>query len=323
MANVRTRLAVLGSAAAVTAGVCTPAFFAGAAPAVLAGFDWVALGDSYTAGVVPAAGETFEVPRDGCDRTDLAYPQVVDRELGSLVDLTNVSCGAATVEDVAATPQNPIGRHLPPFSEDPDHPFAPVPPQSSAVGSATDLITVGAGGDTLGFAQVLVTCLRLGEGSGGAGTPCRDELADSVPARLAEVREDFHGLLDTLRQRAPSAEVVVVGYPTIVPADTAKCRYGDREQFASITPGDLGWLRDEVLEPLNAEIERAAGDHGDVFVDLHSPSRDHSACDSTKWVEGVFARSPQGAALVHPNARGHRNAANQVIPAILDSLGVS
>lgn len=123
MANLRTRLAVLGSAVALAAGALVPAQLAGATPAAAAAYEWVALGDSYTAGVIPAAGEVFEVPRDGCERTDLSYPQVIDRDLGSLIELTNVSCGAATIEDITFNAQQPIGRHLPPFSEDPDYPF--------------------------------------------------------------------------------------------------------------------------------------------------------------------------------------------------------
>ncbi|WP_206190802.1 SGNH/GDSL hydrolase family protein [Streptomyces phaeochromogenes] len=323
MANVRTRLTVLGSTAALAAAALVPVQLAGATPAAAAAYDWVALGDSYTAGVIPAAGETFEVPRDGCERTDLSYPQVIDRDLGSLIDLTNVSCGAATVEDVTFNAQEPIGRHLPPFSEDPDYPFPPVPPQSEAVNPGTDVVTVGVGGNTLGFAEILFTCLQLGDGSGGVGTPCRDDLADNVPARLTKVGKDYDDMLATLHERAPHAKIVNVGYPTVIPEDTSKCRYNDWEQFASITPGDLDWPRDDVLKPLNATIEKAAGEHGDAFVDLAPSSRNHSVCDAGKWVEGVFTTFPTDVAFVHPNAKGHKNAADQVSVAILNALGVN
>lgn len=182
MTPFRRRLTLLGSTAALVAGALVPTQLAGAAPAnAAASYEWVALGDSYTAGVIPAAGEVFEIPRDGCERTDLSYPQVIDRDLGSLIELTNVSCGAATIEDITFQAQNPIGRHLPPFSEDPDYPFPPVPPQSEAVSPGTDVITVGAGGNTLGFADMLFNCLQLGSGTGGVGTPCRDELAGRRP----------------------------------------------------------------------------------------------------------------------------------------------
>ncbi|MFG2881747.1 SGNH/GDSL hydrolase family protein [Streptomyces sp. NPDC048297] len=323
MARLRTRLAMLGSAAALAAGALAPLQLAGAEPAAAASRQWVALGDSYTAGVVPAAGDVFEVPRDGCERTDQSYPQVIDRDLGSLFDLTNVSCGAATIEDVTFRAQEPIGRHLPPFSEDPDYPFPAVPPQSAAVGPGTDVITIGVGGNTLGFAGILFQCLQLGAGSGGVGTPCKDELAADIPGRLAKVSRDYDEMLTVLHERAPHAKILSVGYPTVVPQDTSTCRYNDLAQFGPITQGDLDWLRQDVLEPLNQAIEKSAGTHTDAsYVNLYDSSRNHSVCDAGKWVEGVFTRVPDQPALVHPNARGHRNAADHVAAAMLQAIGV-
>jgi lysophospholipase L1-like esterase len=321
VARFRTGLALWGSVAALAAAALAPAQLVGAQPAAAASRQWVALGDSYTAGVIPAAGDTFEVPRDGCERTDRSYPQVIDRDLGSLFDLTNVSCGAATIEDVTFRAQEPIGRHLPPLSEDPDYPFPAVPPQSAAVGPGTDVVTVGVGGNTLGFADILFKCVELGAGSGGAGTPCKDELAGSVPARLAKVSQDYDEMLTVLHERAPHAKILAVGYPTVVPSDTSKCRYNDLQQFGSITRGDLDWLRTDVLEPLNQTIEKAVGDHDAArFVDLYDSSRNHSVCDTGKWVEGIFTRFPDQVAFVHPNALGHRNAADHVEGAMLDAI---
>ncbi|MFF3782500.1 SGNH/GDSL hydrolase family protein [Streptomyces sp. NPDC001933] len=324
MASIRTRLTVLGSAVALAACAQVPVQLAGAAPAAAAAsYEWVALGDSYTAGVIPSAGDIFEIPRDGCERTDRSYPQVIDRDLGGLIDLTDVSCGAATIEDVTFRAQQPIGRHLPPFSEDPDYPFPPVPPQSEAVGHGTDVITVGVGGNTLGFADILFQCLQLGSGSGGEGTPCKDDLAESIPGRLAKVSRDYDQMLTVLHERAPKAKILAVGYPTVVPEDTSKCRYNDWEQFASITQGDLDWLRQDVMKPLNKAIEKSADTHDATdFVDLYNSSRNHSVCDAGKWVDGAFTSFPDQVALVHPNARGHRNAADHVTAAILNSISV-
>ncbi|MCX0241959.1 SGNH/GDSL hydrolase family protein [Streptomyces drozdowiczii] len=316
MARFRTRLALLGSAAALTAGAALPSQSAFAADEN----QWVALGDSYTAGVVRAAGNTFEVPRDGCERTDLSYPQVIDRELGGLFDLTNVSCGAATIDNVTDTPQKPIGRHFPPFSEDPDYPFAAVPPQSVAVGPTTDVITVGVGGNTLGFADLLTQCMTLGGESEGEGTPCKDALASGIPARLTKVRQDYDRMLTVLHERAPKAKILAVGYPTVIPNDASKCTYGDPTQFATITRGDLAWLRKDVLEPLNQAINAATGTQDTAdFVDLYTSSRNHSVCDATKWVEGIVTL-PDQISLVHPNALGHRNAADHVEEAMLNAV---
>ncbi|MEU3563805.1 SGNH/GDSL hydrolase family protein [Kitasatospora sp. NPDC006786] len=319
MARPRTRLALLGSAVALTAGAVLPAQFVGAQPAAAADYEWVALGDSYTAGVIQAAGDVFEIPRDGCERTDRSYPQIIDRDLGSFFELTNVSCGAATIEDVTSNAQVPIGRSVP-GQPDPEAPFDPVPPQSEAVKSSTDVITVGVGGNTLGFGDILFKCLQLGEGSGGMGTPCKDELAASIPAKLTKVGKDYDQMLAKLHEKGPHAKILAVGYPTIIPKDTSKCQYNHPHQFLSITAGDLDWLRQDVLEPLNKTIEKSAGTHDSAtFVDLYDSSGKHSVCDAGKWVEGVLD-SDNRPALVHPNAKGHLNAADHITSAMLNAI---
>lgn len=317
MARFSTRLALLGSAAALTAGALVHAQPAAAA----SDYQWVALGDSYTAGVIRAAGDTFEVPRDGCERTDRSYPQVIERDLYGLFELTNVSCGAATIESVADMPQYPIGQHLPPISEDPDYPFPPVPPQTEAVGPDTDVITVGVGGNSLGFAEFLTTCAQLGGEADGADTPCKDALGAGVPAKLTAVQGEYDEMLAALHERAPQAKILAVGYPTIIPQDAATCSYGDLTQFGTVTQGDLNWLRQDVLEPLNTAIANSAGAHDAAdFVDLYTISQGHSVCDDAKWVEG-FVTAPDQLSFVHPNALGHRAAADRVEEAMLNTIG--
>lgn len=322
MARFPTRLALLGSAAALAAGAIVPAQFVGAQTAGAAtDYQWVALGDSYTAGVIRAAGDTFEGPRDGCERTDRSYPQAIDRDFRGLFDLTNVSRGAATIEDVTDQAQYPIGRHLPPIMEDPDYPFPPVPPQSEAVEPDTNVITVGVGGNTLGFADILTKCGDLGAESDGAGTPCKNALAAGIPARLERVSREYDRMLSVLHERATKAKILTVGYPTIVPQDTSKCGYGDLTQFGTITQGDLAWLRTDVLEPLNKTIEKSTGTQDTAsFIDLYNSSQNHSVCDDTKWTEGIVTL-PDQISFVHPNTLGHRNAAEHIEEAMVNAIG--
>ena len=181
MTRLTARLAVLTTAAALASAASVSAFAAGSvhtpghgARPQQAGLNWVALGDSYTAGAIPAAGEEFENPRDGCVRTTGSYPQVIAGDLGPLVSLKNVSCGNATIENITTVGQFPIGHQIPGISTDPDYPFPQVPIQLRAINLNTRLVTVGIGGNTLGFGEILQTCLALGAQTGNTGTPCKN-----------------------------------------------------------------------------------------------------------------------------------------------------
>src|SRR6185312_11221912 len=112
------RSITVGTLAGMTLALVVPAT-ASAAPTTA---QWAALGDSYTAGVFvgdpdPALGSP---DRDGCDRTTGGYPNLVARNLaanppaGRTVQLMNVSCGNATIRDIAQNRQVPISPVQPP-----------------------------------------------------------------------------------------------------------------------------------------------------------------------------------------------------------------
>ncbi|MGN5379490.1 hypothetical protein ACQ4WX_26075 [Streptomyces lasalocidi] len=62
-----------------------------------------------------------------------------------------------------------------------------------------------------------------------------------------------------------------------------------------------------VLEPLDKTIDSAAGAHGSArFVGLYDSSRNHSVCDSGKWVEAIgvsLARRRDPSPANRPSAR--------------------
>ncbi len=322
------RLAALAAVAVLASASSVPALAAGVhgAGPRQSGLAWVALGDSYTAGAIAAAGEEFEHPRDGCVRTTDSYPEIIARDLGPLVSLKNVSCGNATIDNITSVGQFPIGHEIPPISTDPDFPFPQVPIQLRAVNLNTRLVTVGIGGNTLGFGEILQTCLALGALTGNRGTPCknffdRDTMGDEpFGARFRDLAADYDDMLAAIHAAAPAARIITVGYPFIIPDDASKCTFGVTQeaqmQFGTITHGDLNWLRASVLERLNSVIEEATIRNGDTFVNIYNSGRGHSVCDADKWVEGLL--DTQGRpALVHPNAAGQENAARQVERAIL------
>ena len=115
--------------------------------------------------------------------------------------------------------------------------------------------------------------------------------------------------------------MIAVGYPYLIPTDTTKCAYASIVGFATVTRGDLNWLRTDALEPLNQMIREQAARHNDHYVDLYESSRGHSICEKAggaNWAEGIYDTTLRPA-LVHPNAKGHRNAAAKVAAAILAS----
>ncbi|MBV2151427.1 SGNH/GDSL hydrolase family protein [Kitasatospora sp. SUK 42] len=317
MPRLLSRLAVAGTAVALTVGLTTPAP-AATKPATRAqGLQWTALGDSYTAGVIQATGDLTD-PRDGCARTTGSYPEIIRRNLGSLVSLRNVSCSGATTANVYATSLSPLGRPLPPFGTDPNAPYPPVPPQIDAVDPATDLITLGIGGNDLGFGEILKSCIELGATHLGQGTPCEDKFDAELPDRLNQLRTDYDRTLTALHAKAPFAKVLTVGYPHLIPEDAGLCGYGNLLQFGTFTTGDLAWARTAIVEPLNAVIAQGTAAHGDTFVDLYPSSAGHSVCDQDHWLDGVLTSIiPLQYALVHPNAEGQAHTATLVEDAVL------
>ncbi|MER5730587.1 SGNH/GDSL hydrolase family protein [Streptomyces sp. NPDC002138] len=336
VSRLRTRALAVGLALAASALV--PSGSAGAADQ----YEWAALGDSYTAGVFvgdpqPALGDPA---RDGCDRTTNAYPDLVDRELaeflpGKPVHLTNVSCGAATITDIATTRQTPISP-----VQAPEGGWRAVDTQikRAGLGDETDVVTIGVGGNSLPFGDILTKCLTLGT----TGKSCRDhytnppEGEESLQDRLARVQDEYIEMLAHVHQAAPHAKVITVGYPAVLPDNSSACNRLAVTELGAITHNDVDWLRDDVLKQLNSTIQRVTDFFGDRYADVYSSSVGHDACQpaDTKWVEGIcgdaedywptkIPGTPLNCAvvnkhvtLVHPNAAGHANTASHVERAI-------
>jgi hypothetical protein len=341
VSRLRTRALPVGLMLAVSALV--PSLPAGAADQ----YEWAALGDSYTAGgfvgdpLPPLGGAS----RDGCDRTSDAYPGVVERELdefppGKFVHLTNVSCGNATIDNIATTKQTPISPVQPPAG---GWPAVDPQIQRAKLNDKTDVVTIGVGGNSLPFGGMLLKCLELGA---TLGKSCRDyytsppEGEESIQDKLARVQSEYVEMLAMVHQAAPNAKVITVGYPAVLPEEGGDCNRASLTELSSIKHTDIDWLRDNVLKPLNSTIQQVTSFFGDRYVDVYSSSVGHDACQSadTKWVEGICgnagdywpAKLPgtllncgligKRVTLVHPNAEGHANTAAHVERAIRIAL---
>lgn len=346
--------------------VCVAAAVLGAPSASAAEIDtveWAALGDSYTAGVFvgapqPALGDSG---RDGCDRTTNSYPDLVSRNLtasppdGRTVNLTDVSCGGATIADITTNRQTPISPVQPPADG-----WDTVAPQVERAGlnADTDLVTIGAGGNSLPVAAMLISCLVGGFDQPDDATPCRDayQSGDSIfdpepiDDKYDRIVREYAAMLAEVHRKAPNATVITIGYPTVVPADPSGCDRQDTTMLAariknlgllSVTHGDIAWLS-EVLTRLNTTIQAVTELSGDTYVDAAGPSNGKDLCRPAgdKHVEGVCGQAadywpaelplgvftlecPTGtrATLLHPSAAGHASTATQLETAIRTALG--
>ncbi|MDS1271725.1 SGNH/GDSL hydrolase family protein [Lipingzhangella sp. LS1_29] len=253
---------------------------------------YVALGDSFTAGpLVPSPHGSPAL----CLRSTNNYPALVAEAL-DVDEVDDVSCASATTEHMFEPQRLTLGQN---------------DPQLDALTEDTDLVTLGIGGNDLGFADVVRTCSTR-SALDPHGDPCRSHFeesdgGDELTQRVPEVGTAVAEVLDAITERSPHATVAVVGYLRILPEEEG-C--WPREPIAA---GDVGYL-DGIQTALNDELDQVATAAGARFVDV--AERGHDICQSPgdKWVEGFGVTSP--AAPVHPNAAGMEAVAHRVTAAV-------
>ncbi|CAN5556495.1 hypothetical protein BH24ACT4_BH24ACT4_09500 [soil metagenome] len=183
-------------------------------------------------------------------------------------------------------------------------------PQLDALDGRTKVVTVGIGGNDIGFSDIVKTCaLQNPFGSGCKADYVhdgRDELRERIAVTAPDVRQAFADI----KARATKAEIFVVGYPTVVPASGNGCY-----PRVPLLPQDVPYLRD-IANALNTMIAQQAAAEGVHYVDVATPSIGHDVCASSsqRWVEGIIPTVP--AAPVHPNAKGMAATASVVTGAI-------
>ena len=238
---------------------------------------YVALGDSYTAApLVPKTQLS-----NGCLRSASNYPALVAAALPG-TRLVDVSCSGADTASMTA-PQTIGGGDQ--------------PPQLDALTRDTDLVTVGVGGNDFHlFATMVFTCTKL-RSSDPTGSPCRDRFAaggvDQRAGELQAVSDHVASVVAEIRQRAPHARVVVVGYPQIIPA------HGTCPRLLPLTTGDYPYAR-RVNREL-ADAVRAGAGQADAYVDVFAHSRGHDICAAHPWINGRLTNVNRALAY-HPFA---------------------
>jgi lysophospholipase L1-like esterase len=277
--RMRTAVALAGAAVTLALGAAT------AAPAA----QLVGLGDSYAAG--PLIPNQSLNPL-GCLRSDKNYAHLAAAQLGK--SLSDVSCSGATTEDMTAAQDVTPG---------------PNPPQFNALSASTETVTLSIGGNDIGFTSIIENCAAPTP----FGHPCRDKYdngsGDQLAARIDATAPKVAAVLQGIRQRSPSARILVIAYEPILPETGSGCW-----PQVPLAWADVPYLR-ATEKRLNTMLANVAAANGARYVDTYTAAIGHDACKSSsvRWVEPLIPGNT--AAPFHPNARGMAGVTPTVVAA--------
>jgi hypothetical protein len=232
----------------------------------------VAVGDSFISGL--GAGD-YRVSAGGCRRSQRSVARLVAIRAHRL--LIDLSCPDARLAHDSDGPLNL------------DRQIAGVPADAAVV-------LMGAGGNDLGFATVTAPCLIAGTGT------CQAAVA-AARERLPAVTRHLTRALLHLRQRAPRAQVIALGYPAIV-RSTPLCDLWLGSQRVT-------WLT-ALQRDLDRAIRTAAVRAAARYVDWPPEGGRHTLCDVEPWF--VIGEATIIDEVLHPTYAAVRAMAQRLHP---------
>ena len=274
--------------ALVTALLALAALLAPAASAARPSY--VGLGDSFTAGpLIPLQIEPY-----GCLKSNNDYPHLAAPSFPNLV-LRDISCSGAQTKHM--TQQQNV---------DP----GPNPPQFSALDKNTRIVSVGIGGNDIGFSEIIRNCTS----DSPYGSPCQDHYVrnghDEISARIQRTAPKIAAVIQGIHERSPKADVYVVNYLPIFPEEG----YGCWPQMP-VAYADVPYLRAKHKE-LNQMLADQAAANGATIVDAYTAGIGHDACQPPllRYVEPMVPVN--AAAPVHPNLFGMQATARAFVATV-------
>lgn len=203
---------------------------------------YVALGDSYSSGV--GAGN-YTSESGSCQRSTSAY-SALWAAANAPASYVSVACSGATTLTVASS-------------------------QLSALSSTTTLVSLTAGGNDMGFADIMKTCALYGTTECVAAVQTAENKANSTLAGLLST------LYTKIRAKAPNAKVVVLSYPVFYQLNTV-CVGLSATSHAKINEG---------INLIDNITKTAAQAKGFVFADVRSIFVGHQLCSGDKWLHAL------------------------------------
>ena len=294
-------------------------------PSVKPTVDYVAIGDSYSAG---QGGEPYnpdsDNSTDGCHRATQAYPyqvhlpgstQTIAAQAGAngaadfaflacsgavTTQLTSAAVGAPTLVNTPWSATNSFDSHEPYQIDD-----------SGWLDQDTTLVTLTLGGDDARFAAVLKGCIMTISDCTASGfrltvngTVDPQPLTSYEPTVIADLRYHLADVYRQIHQLAPNAKIVVLGYPKLLSAVSGNLVCA---QFLNNDIDFLNQMADDLNTATGAAVSDVANADGTMritYVDAIPGFAGHDACQlsSFAWINAVIATSSSGSGSQQPGA---------------------
>lgn len=245
----------------------------------------VALGDSFSSGEgADYEGGAYDPGTasrgNGCHRSGSAWP----RQLGVPAEQHLACSGATSNSIVAGGEKDTEGSQI--------ERLRSIDRSLRDQGRRVELVTVTVGGNDLNFSGIIGDCWK--------NDNCLAGFMKDIDRHEATLEAGAGYVVDRIGAAAPDAEVVLVGYPRLVPqiADPAvKCGW--------LTPVERGRV-DELAERLDSTLRAVAEAKGVRYVSTLSSLAGHELCTADSWVVPVqpLARSPKRPEQGHPTSQG-------------------
>ena len=288
---------------------------------------YLGLGDSYSAGEGAfdyLAGT--DTSTDTCHLSSHSYPLLLTHDLFNAAGGHSVACSGATIHDIGDTDDRYRGQvkgvvdwqqlsqsqpallasiltnYLPGY----------VAQQRFVTQYQPEIITLGTGGNDMGFGDILQECIAYHPTLHNGTNTCyatyedRQELLGSI-SRLSPRLRSLYG---EMKRLSPVSIVYVVGYPQIT-VDTGSCGLN-----VHLNASELEFVQELVIE-LNRAVSNAASDAGVQYVDVSQALAGHRLCEaasSSIAVNGLTAGKDSGVGGIaifgtesyHPNMLGQQ-----------------
>lgn len=255
--------------------------------------NYVALGDSYQSG--EGAGDyTGGTDSDDnkCHRSAHAYPERLVADGIVNLDLDFGACSGAKTTDLDKS----SSQDGPPWDDGVS--------QYGRLNSATKLVTIGIGGNDVGFSSILKDCIKSIFSFSDA--TCQQKYVQQLEDNWDELVDGdvLAEVYRTIRERAPYARIAVLGYPRFYPEGGAENRYEDG-YCAGVRITDQIWINAGIRR-LDEHIRDQARSYGMQYIDVYNTSDGHELCgDSDEhFMNGI--KLTNQVESYHPRAYGHQ-----------------